>query len=405
MDTLLVALRSLRAHPLRSALTLVGIVIGIMAVVGMSALIRGVDEVIMGSIRTMNPHVVYLTKMGLVMTPEQWIERRKRPDITMEDLRAIEADCSTVGRLDPIVEDRAELTREDRRTRGLSVHGVGVDYLEVNAMTLHSGRFFTAGEVATAARVMILGKDPVEALFPNSDPIGRMVRLRGQPYVVIGTFVSQGEVSGMNIGQDGFCVIPYSAHRRDVSPQRRGLTAAMIPSEGASVERMCEDATQIMRVRHRLRAHQEDDFDLITQASVLKLWREISTAIFLGLLGISSIALVVGGIGVTAVMMVAVTERTREIGMRRAVGAKRPHILAQFLTEAVILAALGGAIGSALGGAAAWALGKAVDLPVSAPWDTFALAVGATMFLGLLFGVLPAYRAARLNIVEALRRE
>ncbi len=405
MDTLAMAFRSLRAHILRSALTLVGIVIGITAVVGMSSLIRGVDEIVMGSIRALNPDVVYLVKMGLVTSEEEFRKKVDRPDITTDDVRAIESSCPAVGKVDLFVDGRATLTREGRRTRDLGVMGVGVNYLEVNSMTIGAGRFFAPGEVAMAARVIVLAKDPVESLFGEIDPIGKTLRLSGQEYTVIGTFVSQGEVGGMNLGQDNFCVIPYTTHRRDLSRWRESVTAAMIPREGVSSARMTEEVTTAMRTRHRLRASQEDDFDLITQASVLKLWKNLSRAIFLGLIGISSIALVVGGIGVMAIMTVAVTERTREIGVRRAVGAKRWHILAQFLAEAAILTAAGGILGSAIGAGVAWGIAKAVKLPVATPWDTFALAIGASTLIGLVFGVVPAWRAARMDVVEALRCE
>jgi putative ABC transport system permease protein len=256
-----------------------------------------------------------------------------------------------------------------------------------------------------ASRVIVLGKDPMTTLFGDIDPIGKTVRLQGQEYAVIGTFLSASEAGGFNIGQDNFCVIPYSAHRRDITRWRQSLMLAMVPREGVALERMMEEESTVMRVRHRLRASQEDDFEMITQESILKLWRDLSSAIFLGLLGISSIALLVGGIGVMAIMMVAVTERTREIGVRRAVGATRGRVLLQFLVEAALLTAAGGVLGSALGAGAAWGLAKAVTLPVATPWDTFALAVGVSTAIGLVFGVFPAYRAARMDVVEALRCE
>lgn len=405
MDTLLMACRSLRAHLLRSGLTLFGIVIGITAVVGMSAVLRGVETAIMGQVRALNPHVVYLTKWGLVLSEEDWYRVRGRPDITLDDLRAIEADCPSAGKLDLLAEGSGVLGVGSKRTKNMRILGVGVNYLDVNAMAVREGRFFTPGEVSAGARVMLLSHDPIQTLFGEIDPVGRTVRLSGQEYAVVGTFAPQAEVGGMNLGQDNFCAIPYTAHRRDVSWRQRGYTLAMGPAEGVSSERLQEEVTAKMRRRHRLRAHQEDDFALITQASILKLWRDLSGAIFLGLIGISSIALLVGGIGVMAVMMVAVTERTREIGVRRAVGAKRRHIVAQFLAEAALLTAAGGALGSVIGAAAAYGVGKAIQLPVATPWDTFLLAIVMSTFVGLVFGVVPSWRAARLDVVEALRAE
>ncbi len=405
IDTFLMALRSLRAHLMRSALTLSGIVIGITAVVGMSALIRGVDEVIMGGIRAMNPHVVYLMKAGIVLSEADWRRMMRRPDITYEDLHALREDCKTVGLMDVFAGGAGDLSRGGRRTRGLQVMGVGENYMEVNSMSLKAGRFFTPGEIGAGTRVMVMGKDPVQVLFEGIEPIGRTVRLFGQEYLVVGTFVSQAEVGGFNLGQDNFCVIPHTTHKRDVKWRDDSLMIAMVPREGVSVEKMQEEVARVMRVRHRLRANQENDFDFLTQASFLKLWRELTSTFFLVLLGISSIALLVGGIGVMAIMTVSVTERTREIGVRRAVGAKRGHVLAQFLMEAAFLTAAGGALGSAIGALIAWGLSKALELPFAAPWDTFALAVGASTLIGLVFGVVPAYRAARMDVVDALRCE
>ncbi len=406
IDVFKMAVRSLRAHLLRSLLTLVGIVIGITAVVGMSSLIRGVDEVIVGGIRAMNPHVVYLTKFPMMVTShEQWRKLMKRPDITTEDIRTIEDGCPSVGKLDLFIEANTNLARGKQRTKNMSVIGVGENYLDVNSMIIKSGRYFAAGEVTTAARVIVLAKDPVETLFGDMDPVGKTVRLQKQEYMVVGVFQSQAEGGGFNIGQDNFCAIPYTSHQRDVTRRRQSLMLAMVPREGVALERMMEEVSTAMRMRHRLRASQEDDFDMITQESILKLWRDISSAIFLGLIGISSIALLVGGIGVMAIMMVSVTERTREIGIRRAVGATRGRILAQFLIEAALLTAAGGLLGSGIGAASAWGLAKAVGLPVATPWDTFALAVGVSALIGLVFGVVPAYRAARMDVVEALRCE
>lgn len=408
-EILAMALRGLAAHKMRSGLTLSGIVIGITAVVGMSAVIRGVDESISGGIKAMNPDVVYLTKVGIVITfnVEEWLKLARRKDLRMEDADAIRRSCPTVGKVDVFAEEGGwiALRRGREKSRELSVMGVGADYLEVNNMRLSDGRFFTQEEVDRGARVMVMGIGPVESIMKHVDPVGKKVRVEGHEYLVVGTLVPQSEIGGFNMGADNFAVIPLSAHMKDLSGRRQSLTIAMVPRPGATAEAMKEEVTEFMRVRRKLRGNEENDFGLITQESILDLWRDISSATFLTLLGISSVALAVGGIGVMAVMMVAVTERTREVGVRRAIGARRRHILLQFLSEAAMLTGLGGVMGSLLGAAAAWGIGKWVELPVVMPWDAFATAVGVSTLIGLVFGTYPALRAARVDPVEALRYE
>lgn len=405
-DVCLMALRALRARVLRSALTVSGVVIGITAVVGMSAVIRGVDTAIMGDVRAMNPNVVYLDRFGIILSREAWRKAMRRPPITRDDLRAIEKGCASVAYADPIGRSSGTLTFGRQRTRDLAVLGVGPRYLEVNAMTIRAGRFFTEAETARGARLAVLARITAEALFGPVDPLGKAVRLGGLEYTVVGVLASQTEVGGARFGEDHFCAIPYAAFWTDIlGGGRDRLTIGMVPRPGVPLDRMIDDVTELMRARHRLRASDENDFELLTQESILKLWQKLSRTLFLGLIGISSIALLVSGVGVLAVMTVSVTERTREIGVRRATGARRGHILAQFLIEAAILTAAGGVLGSGLGGGAAVLVGWAVDLPVSAPWDVFALALAISAAVGLVFGVVPAYRAARLDPVEALRYE
>jgi len=405
-DILRMAVRALTGRLLRSALTVSGVVIGIMAVVAMSAVIRGVDEAILGDVRAMNPNVVYLDRMGIILSRDEWLKKRDRPPVTRDDLRAITARCTTVAHADPIGDRGGVVTFGRQRTRDLTVKGVGPSYLEVNSMAVKSGRYFAPGETARGARVLVIAQVTAEGLFGQVDPVGKEVRLAGQEYTVVGTLASQASVGGFQMGEENFVAIPFEAYRRDMQTNpREGLTIGLLPREGVSVERMVDEVTDLMRVRRRLRASDENNFEMLTQESILKLWNQLSRTFFLGLIGISSIALLVSGIGVLAVMTVSVTERTREIGVRRAIGATRRAILLQFLLEAALLTAAGGALGSALGALAAFGIGALVNLPVSAPWGTFALAIGVSALTGLVFGVAPAYRAARLDPVEALRYE
>jgi putative ABC transport system permease protein len=277
-----------------------------------------------------------------------------------------------------------------------------------------AGRFFTASEVQHRRPVIVLGKTPGEALFPNGDPIGKVVRLGPERYTVVGVLGPRPSMGGLNAGQDEIAIIPQTTYQkqfgiRAVRVGRRGelrnIFIAAVPSEGVPREQAMRQLEEIMRVRHGLRLDEPNDFDLVTQDAVLAVWDQISRATFLGLVVISSIALMVGGIGVMAIMMISVTERTREIGVRKALGARRQEILWQFLIEAVVLTSIGGVLGIVLGSAVGLSVHFISGFPVSLPWWSFALGIGFSASVGVLFGMIPAVNASRLDPIEALRYE
>ena len=275
------------------------------------------------------------------------------------------------------------------------------------------GRFFTPGETRRRAQVVVLGLTPAQALFPNTDPIGKRVRVGNLRYTVIGVTGETPSPGGFNMGQDDFVVIPHTTYQkqfgiratRAFGGEMRAVMIAAVPHEDIDRADAMADIERVMRIRHRLRLDEENDFELMTQDAILGLWDQISGATFLSLIVISSIALLVGGIGVMGIMTISVTERTREIGTRRAIGAKRREILWQFLLEASFLTAVGGVLGIALGSAIGIGVHFATGFPISLPWWSFALGLGFSAGVGILFGMFPAIKAARLDPIEALRYE
>ena len=259
----------------------------------------------------------------------------------------------------------------------------------------------------------MLGPTAYQALFPKIDPIGKTVRIGRVPYLVIGLLGSRPSPGGLNVGQDDFVVIPHSAYQKqfglNATRSRRGrlqsVMIAAVPRAGVAREDASLEVENVMRIRHGLRIDEANDFDMLTQDSVLRLWDRISSAMFLALVSISSIALMVGGIGVMAIMTISVKERTREIGTRRALGARRREILQQFLLEAVFLTALGGVLGVVLGSGVGVGVHLITDFPISLPWWSFALGVGFSGTVGVVFGLFPAIRASGLDPIEALRYE
>ena len=421
-EVVLLALDTLRTNKLRSGLTVLGIVIGITAIVGMTSLIRGFDESLRDSIRELGPNTIFLAKFSGVSLAagRDFDELLRRPNLTIEDAQAIEKLAPSVGVVDiwlgaggPPTQER--VTYRGERTKMLGILGATEHFAEINFLGLQAGRFFTESEVARRRNVVVLGQTPYDALFGQSgtDPVGKKVRIGSTEYTVIGVVGKRPSAGGFNLGQDDFVVIPQTTYRKQFGIQifRRGgvthqsVMIAAAPREDGLRESLVTEVEEIMRIRHGLTLDEANDFDVVTQDAALDVWNQVSRAVFLALVVISSIALMVGGIGVMAIMMISVTERTREIGVRKALGARRREILFQFLAEAAVLTAVGGILGVACGSGIGVLVSVATGFPVSLPWWSFALGLGFSAAVGIFFGMVPAIRAARLDPIEALRYE
>ena len=416
------ALDTLRVNKLRSALTVLGVVIGITAIVGMTSLVRGFDQSLRDSIRTLGPSTIFVAQFSGVSlaSGREFNDLIKRPALTIADAEAIAEQAPSIAMIDimlgggPGQQIRERLFYGDERTRTLQVLGTTQYFPEVQSNDIELGRFFTATEVQHRRPVIVIGQAPAEALFPNTDPIGKLVRLGAERYTVVGVLAPRPSLGGFNAGQDEIAIIPQTTFQkqfgiRAVRIQNRGeirnIVIAAVPYDGVPREQALLEVEEIMRIRHGLRLDEENDFDLATQDAILEIWNQVSQATFLGLIVISSIALMVGGIGVMAIMMISVTERTREIGLRKALGARRQEILWQFLIEAVVLTSIGGVLGIVLGSGVGLAVHFASGFPVSLPWWSFAIGIGFSASVGVFFGMVPAVKASRLDPIEALRYE
>ena len=421
-EILILALDTLRANKLRSGLTVLGIVIGITAIVGMTSLIRGFDDSLRDSIRELGPDTIFLAKFSGVSLAagRDFAELLRRPNLTVEDARAIERLAPSAGIVDiwlgaggPPTQVRIWYSGES--TKMLAVLGATERFADISFMELQTGRFFTESEVNRRRNLVVLGQTPYQALFgrTGTDPLGKKVRVGAVEYTVTGVLGKRPAAGGFNLGQDDFVVIPETTYRRQFGIQvfRQGnqthqsVLIALAPHEEATRETLIGEVEEIMRIRHELRVDEPSDFDVVSQDAALEVWGQVSQAIFLALVVISSIALMVGGIGVMAIMTISVTERTREIGLRKALGARRKEILFQFLAEAVALTTVGGVLGILLGSAIGVTVNLATGFPVSLPWWSFALGLGFSATVGIAFGMVPAVRAARLDPIEALRYE
>ncbi len=414
------ALATLRDQKARSGLTILGVVIGIMSIVGSTSLIRGLDESLRETIRSMGPNAVFLVKFSAISlgSGEEFTELMRRPNLTTGDADAIARQADSLAAVAIVLGQGGPPTMErvyhrSDQTKPLNIFGSTSEYPDVTPVDVVAGRFFTPGETRRRTRVVVLGHTPAQALFANTDPIGKRVRIGTTRYTVIGVLGETPSPGGFNAGQDDFVIIPHTAYqkqfgikgRRMFGGEMRAVMIAAAPHEDVAPDDAIADIERVMRIRHGLRLDEPNDFEFITQDAMLALWDQISRATFLSLIVISSIALMVGGIGVMAIMTISVTDRTREIGTRRAIGAKRKEILWQFLLEAACLTGIGGVIGILLGSGIGLGVHYATGFPVSLPWWSFALGLGFSAGVGIVFGLYPAMKASNLDPIEALRYE
>jgi putative ABC transport system permease protein len=424
-ETAEMAFDTLRSNKMRSALTVLGVVIGVTSIVGMTSLIRGFDSNLRNSINSLGPNTIFVQRFGALSFSggASFFELMRRPLITADDMHAIERQATTIGMVDiwlggggPGSPSMERMFYRGQRTRPAPIMGTTEKYVEINFAKMHSGRSFTEQEVARARNVAVIGYGPYEALFGqrNLDPIGKQIRVGAIEYTVLGVVDKRPSPGGaMNLGQDDFAIVPYTAFRKQFGSEKvrsgpfGGIMAmvAVLPKEGVRREDAMREVETIMRIRHGLTLDKPNDFDLVTGDAIIAVWEQISAAILLSLVVISSIALMVGGIGVMAIMTISVTERTREIGVRKAIGARRREILVQFLIEAAVLTSVGGLLGVLMGSAIGLLVNVVSGFPVSLPWWSFALGLGFSASIGIFFGMLPAWRASRLDPIEALRYE
>ena len=404
---------TLRTNKMRSALTVLGIVIGITSIVGMTSLIRGFDGALRDSIRELGPNTIYVQKMGALSftAGKTFQELIKRPNLVPADARAI-AELPSVALVDLWLGATggagSRVYYGNQRTKPIGVLGVTENFAAVSFVKLEHGRFIVPAEVQNRRQVVVLGQTPWESLFKNVDPIGKKVRVGTREFTVVGVVGKRPNMGGLAQGADDFVVIPYTTHEKfygRVGLFNRSAMIAVVPREDIPRDVAMREVEELMRIRHNVRLDDPNDFDLLTQDAMMKVWDQFSQATFLALVVISSIALMVGGIGVMAIMMISVTERTREIGVRKALGARRREILWQFLIEAAFLTSFGGILGILFGSGIGLAIHWISEFPISLPWWSFAIGIGFSAGVGIFFGLFPAIKASRLDPIEALRYE
>jgi putative ABC transport system permease protein len=406
-ESLRIALGSLRANKLRTALTLVGVVVGVAAVIAVVTIIKGLDQTVASTFSSQGSTVFTVSKRPQVITSrEDFIRFNRRKDMTEEDAQAVTRLCTLCWRTGIAANASATVKAGDRSSDGVRIRGVTLSMFLIEDTNVQAGRQWTDVEEASGRDVAVIGPDIVDNLFDGAPPdqvIGKQVRVEGRAYDVIGVTERLGKIFGFS--RDNFVEIPYPTFKR-VFGSRTSLIAFVQVPEDAQLTAAEDQARAIMRNRRGKSFLDDDDgFSLETQDVFIDLYKTATANIYVVTIGVAAISLVVGGIVVMNIMLVSVTERTREIGIRKAVGASRRDILLQFLIEAVVITSIGGVMGVLAGFALAFVLAKLMGFPLLFSIASAVLGVSVSSAVGIASGLWPAWKAAGLDPIEALRAE
>ncbi|HJR53665.1 MAG TPA: ABC transporter permease [Gemmatimonadota bacterium] len=398
------ALHSLRGSKLRSFLTLLGIIVAVTSIIAVVTVIQGLNSKVSELVTGRGADVFVLDRIGTseAFSSQAMIEALSRPELTAEDAEALSREGTTLAYVAAEVATREDVWGGSRKVEDMNINGVGPEYPYLSTFEIARGRHLSPLEIDRARPVAVIGEDVAKELFPTRDPLGEMIRVRGRHFEVIGVAKPQGSTFGVT--QDDFVVIPLEAWQKIFS-RRESVSISIKAADPNDIQSSIDEARMIMRARHDLRPSEPDDFGFMTTQELLDLYQKITTGVYSALVGLVAISLVIGGIVVMNIMLVAVTERTREIGIRKAIGARGADIMRQFLTEAVILSALGGLAGVALGFGIAILIAQVTPLPYALKWWSIALGIGVSSLVGIVFGIYPAAKASRLDPIEALRHE
>jgi putative ABC transport system permease protein len=406
-DNLRLALGTLAANPLRSLLTLLGVVIGVATVVTMMALVEGLRLRVTTDLSQLGANVFSVSKWpgGFNVGRMDWRRFQHRPRLTLLDMEAIREACPSVSATSAQVWLSANKVLSDRAETQPNVIMIGAtsDWIETSGRGVASGRFFSQSDVSEARPVTVLGLDVADKLFPGEDPLGQEIRVRGRIFRVVGTLQKRGKILGL-FNADNVAVLPM-LNALDLYGRDRSLRINVQARDPEVLQRAQDEVTAFLRLRRNVKPGQPNNFELDTNESITRTFTNLSRVITAASFGICILSLIVGGIGILNIMLVSVTERTREIGIRKALGAKKRRILGQFALEAITLSLFGGVLGLGLGLFLAFLGRWALGFPMMVPGWAVGLALLMSSGVGLLFGIYPAARAARLDPVEAMRNE
>jgi putative ABC transport system permease protein len=402
-----IALDSIRANKVRALLTILGVAIGVTVVIAMASAITGINHSITNVLESAGPKTFFVYRYfsgGLDVSDgsDELSPWRRMPWITAEEAELIR-ELPAVRDVNIGEYTNGPVSFEGVELKSVAMAGMSPSWNLVNGGDILAGRNFTPMEYAAGARVAIINDKVAESLFPRRDAVGKRIKIFGQPFEVIGLHAEA--VSLFSNADDPRLAIPHTTFTKVADYWKGWLEIAVLPTEAATVQEAQDQVTTALRTKRGLRPGQPDNFAIVTQDRVLDTFNKITAAFFIVMIALSSVGLMVGGVGVVAIMMISVTERTREIGVRKALGATRREIMFQFLVEAATLTLVGCMVGMALGALIAWGVRSFTPIPATIPLLSVVAAVVVSILTGVLFGLYPASKASRLDPVEALRYE
>lgn len=402
-----IAIDSIRANKVRAGLTILGIAVGVFVVVVISAAIHGINDSVAKDFESAGPTTFFLSRYPISFEAcdgtENTCKYRRNPPLALADVSAIEQ-LPSVRTVGAQLQTSRNASYRDKRISGVSIVGYTGNWQQIDGGgDLYPGRNFTASEAKAGDRVVIVNEEMAKQLFGESDPIDKTVNIANEPFLVLGVYHYKASFLGGGDSPKG--IIPIEAARKHLGATYNEIGLSVIPATGSTRAQTIDDVIAAMRGRHGLRPAADNDFAIITQDQLFEIYNKIFGAFFLVMVVLSGVGLIVGGVGVIAIMMISVTERTREIGVRKALGATRGTILWQFLVEAVTLTGVGAVIGLVLGALVSFAIKSMTPIAASVPPMAVVAALLSSCFTGVLFGMLPAAKAAKLDPVTALRYE
>lgn len=402
LESIGVALKSLVTNKLRSILTLIGIIIGVMTVIAVVSIIAGMNKYVASQINSLGTTTFFVSKFGIIMNDEQWHEAMKRKDLTLQDMEAIQKSCQLCWKVGAEATAFRKVKRGDKYISDVAVQGSTANITEISDYDLASGRYPTEFENERNRNVALVGWEIADNLFPGQDPLDKDVKIGNYYFRIVGVTKKKGTFLGQN--QDNFVMIPITTFNK-LFGTRRFMSLFVKVENFGSMEEAQDQTRLVLRTRRNVPYNKPDDFAIMTADTFMEMYRNFTSTAFIVMIGVSSIALVVGGIVIMNIMLVSVTERTKEIGIRKAVGAKKKNIMWQFLIESVTLSIVGGLIGVILGSIAAKIVAAFSPLPAAIEAWSVITGLAIATSVGLFFGIFPAMKAAKLDPITCLRYE
>jgi putative ABC transport system permease protein len=398
-----IALQAMGANKLRTVLTTLGIFIGVIVVTVIISVIQGLNHYISGELSGLGSNTLYISKMPWFITSyEKYIEYVKRKDLEEEDYQFVLKHATLADAVAPEIDTRGTVKYENQSLDQVRIRGTTDAFMTTANALPESGRFFTLAEVDYRRPICVIGSEVAEGLFKDDDPLGKRIKVAANHYRVVGVLKKRGAILGDS--QDDMVLIPYTVFQKHYGT-KRSVVIQVKSEDPEGMEEMIDQLEGVMRRSRGLEVGQENDFAINQQSQLMDIYNNLTGVLWIVLIGIGSISLIVGGIGIMNIMLVSVTERTREIGIRKALGAKKRIIMWQFLVESMFISSIGVTLGVLVSIGLAAIVHSATKLPVHiSTWVLF-LAVGFTVAIGLFFGLYPASKAARLDPIEALRYE